>query len=79
MRRKNWTYSEQKLLMENYETKTIKELLVMFPGRTAESLNNKIKRLKKAGKLIGGKTETTKQRSYSQRGIDVFFTVDQAK
>lgn len=79
MKRKSWTFSEEKLLMENYESKTIKELIVMFKGRTPESINNKIKRLKKAGKLAGGKTDTTKQRSYIQRGKDVFFIVDQAK
>lgn len=79
MKRKSWTYTEEKKLMESYKSKTIKELMVMFPGRSAESINNKIKRLKKTGKLAGGKTEETKKRSYDQRGMDVFFTVDQTK
>ena len=77
-RRSNWTYTEEKRLIEFYHTKTIKELEVMFPGRSTESINNKVKRLKAGGKIKDGKTETTVQRSYDQRGRDVFFTVDQA-
>lgn len=79
MKRSNWTYTEEKKLIEFYHTKTIKELWVMFPGRSKESINNKIKRLKAAGKIKDGKTETTVQRSYDQRGKEVFFTVDQIK
>lgn len=78
-RRKGWTFTEEKKLIEFYHTKTIKELEVMFPGRSRESINNKIKRLKAAGKIKDGKTDSTVQRSYDQRGQDVFFTVDQAK
>ena len=78
-RRKGWSFTEEKKLIDSYHTKTIKELEVMFPNRTRESINNKIKRLKAAGKIKDGKTEATVQRSYNQRGKDVFFTVDQAK
>ena len=76
-RRKSWLNSDVKKLMENYENKTIQELLTMFPGRTQESINNKIKRLKLAGKIKGGKTEDVVQRAYDQRGKKIFFTVDQ--
>lgn len=77
-RRKEWTFSEEKVLMEHYQTKTIKELMVMLPSRGRESINNKIKRLKAAGKIDEGKTDKAKARAYHQRGKDVFFTVDQA-
>jgi len=78
-KRKGWTFSEEKKLIDSYHTKTIKELEVMFPGRSRESINNKIKRLKAQGKIKDGKTDSTKKRAYHQRGKDVFFTVDQAK
>jgi hypothetical protein len=54
-------------------------LMTMFPGRSQESINNKIKRLKAAGKISGGKEDNAVKRAYDQRGQDVFFTVDQVK
>lgn len=78
-RRKGWTFSEEKKLIDSYHTKTIKELEVMFPGRSRESINNKVKRLKAQGKIKDGKTDTAKQRAYHQRSREVFFTIDQAK
>lgn len=69
-RRKSWSYSEEKVLIDNYNSKTIKELMAMFPGRDFDSINSKIKRLKAAGKIIGGKTEEAIQRAYEQRGDD---------
>lgn len=71
MARKGWTFSEERVLIENYNTKTIKELMVMLPSRGRESINNKIKRLKAAGKIVEGKTDQTKNRAYHQRGKDV--------
>jgi hypothetical protein len=79
MSRKGWKFSEEKILIENYETKTIKELEAMLPGRNADMINAKIKRLKKVGRLAKGKDESAVQRAYEQRGKEVFFTVDQAK
>jgi hypothetical protein len=70
VKRKGWSYSEERLLIENYHEKTIKELETMFPDRPRESINNKIKRLKKAGKIKGGKEEVTIHRSYMQRGVE---------
>lgn len=70
-RRRKWLDSDVRKLMDNYEVKTIQELLVMFPGRSQESINNKIKRLKAAGKIKGGKAEEVVQRAYEQRGKDV--------
>ena len=69
-RRRDWNFSEEKKLKENYTNKTIFELMEMFPGRSQESINNKIKRLKRAGKLTEGKKDEVIQRSYEQRGKD---------
>ncbi len=66
-RRRTWTYTEKQIIIENYETKTIKELLDLLPGRNADMINAQIKRLKKARKLEGGKTEDTVKRAYEQR------------
>ena len=70
-KRKGWSYTEEKKLMEYYHTKTIKELELIFPARSRESINNKIKRLKAQGKIKDGKTDITVQRSYNQRGKEV--------
>ena len=64
--------------MEHYNDRTIKELESMLPGRNADSINCKIKRMKARGKIIEGRTDDAKKRAYQQRG-DVFFTVDQAE
>lgn len=77
-RRKGWSFSDEKKLIDSYAEKTIQELMVMFAGRSQESINNKIKRLKAAGKIKGGKIDKAVQRAYKQRGKDVVFTVDQA-
>jgi hypothetical protein len=79
MSRKGWRFSEEKILIENYETKTIKELEAMLPTRNADMINAKIKRLKASGRLASGKDDETVQRAYKQRGKEVFFTVDQVK
>ena len=78
-RRKGWSFSDEKKLIDSYAGKTIQELMTLFPGRSQESINNKVKRLKAAGKIKGGKTDDVVQRAYEQRGKDVFFTVDQAR
>lgn len=78
-RRKGWSFSDEQKLIANYQLKTIQELMTMFPGRSQESINNKIKRLKAVGKIKGGKIDEVVQRAYDQRGKDVFFTIDQAK
>ena len=76
MRRRKWSFTEEKVLIENYNKCTIKELEMMFPERGRESINNKIKRLKSAGKIAEGKDEDTKQRAYDQRGKEPFMTID---
>jgi hypothetical protein len=77
MPRKDWTYSEERVLIENYQTKTIKELEAMLPRRNADMINAKIKRLKATKRLDGQKTGEVVKRAYEQRGKEVFFTVDQ--
>lgn len=67
-RSKGWGYSEEKALIDNYNNLTIKELEQMFPKRSRESINNKIKRLKRAGKIKENKDTHTVKRSYEQRG-----------
>lgn len=75
-RKKGWSYSEEKRLIDNYQEKTIQELITMFPGRSQESINNKIKRLKAAGKIKGGKEDDVVKRAYDQRGKNIFITID---
>jgi len=71
MRRKGWQLGEEKLLIENYKTKTISELIEMFAKldrpRNKDSINAKIKRLKAEGRIEGGKTKETITRSLKQR------------
>lgn len=68
VKRKRWSYTEEKTLINNYETKTINELKGLLPKRDSESINCKIKRLKSDGKIMSNKSEDTKQRAYYQRG-----------
>jgi hypothetical protein len=68
MPRRGWRRDEEKLLIENYQTKTIVELIQML-GRNQDSINAKIKRLKAEGRIEGGKTEETVRRSLKQRRI----------
>lgn len=71
VRTKSWSYSEEKFLLENYKDLTIKELEEKFPNRSRESIYNKIKRLKRIGKLKEGIDEETRKRSYSQRSKNI--------
>jgi hypothetical protein len=70
MARKEWRFSEERILIENYEKATISELEKLLPGRNADSINSKIKRLKILGKLKGNKSESAIQRAYQQRQKD---------
>lgn len=62
-----WSYSEEKLLIEKYSQSTIKELEELFPNRSRESINNKIKRLKSQNKLSEDKDKEAVDRAYKQR------------
>jgi len=68
-RRRTWTYTEKQTLIDNYEIKTIKELLELLPGRNADMINAQIKRLRAAKKIDGYKEEEVIQRAYEQRDI----------
>jgi hypothetical protein len=77
-RRREWSVTEEKILIENYHKFTIKELETLFPERKRESINNKIKRLKQEGKIKEGKPEDVIERAYKQRGEErPFMTIDQ--
>lgn len=71
MVRRGWSYSEEKILIDNYNDKTIKEIEVLLPKRRMDSINSKIKRLKASGKIKDGKTLDTKKRAYIQRTKDI--------
>lgn len=71
MKNHGWTFSEERILKDNYNDKTIKELEMILPGRSREAINNKIKRLKSKGKIKDGKSKNTIQRSYIQRGKEI--------
>lgn len=67
IKKKSWLWSEKKILQENYTTKTIKELEELLPGRSRESINCQIKRLKNSGRIETSKDEEAINRAYLQR------------
>ena len=64
---KRWTMFEEELLAENYQIMTIKELMELLPGKSQDSINAKIKRLKKKDKIDGDKDPNAVDRAYRQR------------
>lgn len=66
--RKGWKIPEERILIENYHTKTIAELVKLL-DRNQDSINAKIKRLKAEGRLDGGKTDDTIHRALIQRNV----------
>lgn len=64
---RGWSYSEEKLLSENYASKTIKELLELLPGRSAPSINTKIRHMKNEKKINHNRDEDARRRAYFQR------------
>lgn len=66
-----WTVSEELLLKQHYKTLTIKELMKLFPYRTQDSINAKIKRMGVDGELNLGKETGTVKRALKQRGVSV--------
>ena len=79
LKHRRWSHTEKRVLIENYNKLTIKELESLFPERSRESINNKIKRLKSIGKISDGKTKDTIQRAYEQRGTKPFMMVDDVR
>lgn len=67
MRRKSWKFSEKEILIKNYKTSTIQELMKMLSDRSDDSINAEIKRLKAAGKIEGYKDTEAITRSLKQR------------
>lgn len=64
---KRWTFSEEKILIDNYEESTIFELIDMLPGRDLDSINCKIKRMRKQNKITGHKTPETVSRAHKPK------------
>jgi len=58
---------DTQVLIDNYHDTTIDELMSLLPGKTQEAVNNKVKRLKKARKIVGGKKQEAIDRAYKQR------------
>lgn len=71
MPRRTWKFSEERILIEHYEVKTIAELQQLLPSRSADMINSKIKRLKALGRLGKEKTQEAVARAYRQRGKEV--------
>lgn len=67
MNRKKWTNADVDLLKRTYKVLTIKELLLLFPDRNAESINAKIKRLKEKGEIVGNKYREVQEIAMKQR------------
>jgi len=66
-RRKKWLDSETKLLINNYTIMSIKELMELFPTRSQNSINNRIKHLKGKKKIKEKKSQEAITRAYKQR------------
>lgn len=71
MARRGWTYTEEKILLDNYRDSTIKELEKLLPSRTRDSINKKIKVFKASGKIKEGKSEEAINRAYLQRKKEI--------
>ena len=66
-RRKRWLSSEITKLIDNYKTMSIKELMELFPTRSQDGINDKIKQLKQDKKISENRTKETVERAYRQR------------
>jgi hypothetical protein len=64
---RQWTFSEEQILIDNYENSTIFELIAKLPGRDADSINCKIKRMRKQNKILTHKTPETVARAYKEK------------
>lgn len=62
-----WTFSEEKILIDNYATCTVFELMEQLPGRDEDSINCKIKRMRKQNKILTHKTPETVSRAHKER------------
>ena len=67
MPRNTWTDAEVDRLKRAYKVLTIKELMMLFPDKNAESINAKIRRLKEKGEIVGNKDRKVKEIAMKQR------------
>jgi len=71
--RNRWKKIEVNALVILYPDFTIKELMQVFKGKTEESINTKISRLKKEGLIARNKESETRTRAMVQRRKRVLF------
>ena len=64
---RQWTFSEEQVLIEHYATSTIFDLMKLLPGRDADAINCKIKRMRKQNKILSHKKPETVARAYKER------------
>jgi hypothetical protein len=62
-----WTFTEEKILIDNYATCTVFELMDMLQNRDEDSINCKIKRMRKQNKILTHKTPETVSRAHKER------------
>jgi hypothetical protein len=67
MEGKKWTEYESDLLKRAYKCLTIKELEILFPDKTRDSINAKIRRLKSKRKIVGNKNRRVRIAALQQR------------
>jgi hypothetical protein len=60
---KHWTKLETKALIMLYPKFTTRELKVIFPSKTQESISSKIRRLKKQGLITSNRDRETQIRA----------------
>jgi len=64
---KRWAAFEESLLAQYYRTKTTKELMSLLVGKSRDSINAKIRRMKKKNKVGSRRNKSTIKRAYLQR------------
>ena len=62
-----WPEVEAEHLIRTYPVLTIKELLMLFPGYTADMINKKVRRLKKKGLIRKNKNANARKIANKQR------------
>ena len=64
---RQWTFTEEKILIDNYSINTVFELMEKLPGRDEDSINCKIKRMRKQNKILTHKTPETVSRAHKEK------------
>jgi len=67
MSKRRWKPAEVELLKTHYMNLTIQELMRLLPGRSQDSINRMIARLKEDGAIADQKTTEARRRALKQR------------